>query len=225
MASGYNTKSKAELIRLLEDRDKVLENLLERVNALEQKLASSNPTFADSVINLERQLYAQQQYTRRECVEIVGIPVTITDNEIENHVIKIFKHAGVEVTSRNFQAVHRINKKGTVIAKLVNRKDAINILWNKKKLRDGGDVVHNKFGVGRLYINESLCPAYRRLFGICNNLYKEKLASANYTVNGKLFIVTGDDKHEIKHLQDLIKIFGKDKIEKRIADHKNRYNS
>ena len=45
------------------------------------------------VVEVERQMYLQQQYGRRECVEIVGIPDDVSQNEIEKKVCDIFNVA------------------------------------------------------------------------------------------------------------------------------------
>ena len=65
------------------------------------------------------------QYSRRECVELVGLP---EDTHGEN--------AGVNVVKRDFHAFHRLGNSKIVIAKLVNWRDAIKILRNKKKLHE-----------------------------------------------------------------------------------------
>ena len=46
---------------------------------------------------LERKCVANEQYSRRECLEISGIPDSIPNNNLEETVLKIFSETGVTV--------------------------------------------------------------------------------------------------------------------------------
>ena len=173
--------------------------------------------FKRRIIELERKLYAQEQYTRRECVEIVGIKKEVSDNNLSNVVVEAFKCAGVDVTPRSFQAIHKLRNKETVIAKLVHRADAIDILRKKRVLRELDDEKKVELSLqGKVYVNESLCPAYNIILGKCNALYKSRHISAFYTINGKILITIGGTRDvngritnpletlHITHVEDLI---------------------
>ena len=84
------------------------------------------------MIAIEKRIAEQEQYSRRETVELVGIPDNTNDGELEDAVIKTFEEA---VVKRSFHAIHRFRNKKVVIAKLINRRDALALLRNKKKLR------------------------------------------------------------------------------------------
>ena len=86
------------------------------------------------MIAIEKRIAEQEQYSKRETVELVGLPDNTNGGELEDAVIKTFKEAGVKVTKRSFNAIHRLWNKKVVIAKLVNRRDALALLRNKKKL-------------------------------------------------------------------------------------------
>ena len=58
---------------------------------------------------LERKCAANEQYSRRECLEISGIPDSISNNNLEETVLKIFNETGVTVNSRDVEACHRLN--------------------------------------------------------------------------------------------------------------------
>ena len=52
------------------------------------KIAKSiNNLLSQRVVDLERQCWANAQYSRRECLEIVGIPRSVDDNSLEEKVI------------------------------------------------------------------------------------------------------------------------------------------
>ena len=96
-----------------------------RIIELEQKGKEKFHSSSDKrIVELEKNVYAQQQYSRRESVEFVGISEDVRDEDLEKLVISIFKKVGIQVSGRDFHAVHRLHNKSTVIARLVNRKDA-----------------------------------------------------------------------------------------------------
>ena len=110
-----------------------------------------------------------------------------------------------------------------MIAKCLNRRDAIAILRAKKKLRDLDNKEKAKLGVkGKIFINESLCPEYRRLFGVCNALFKAKKLSSSYTNKGmiKVNVEENGETFVIEHNKDLHVLFGEKEIEKLISEHK-----
>ena len=91
----------ALVLNLQNERDKFMEKLCERLDALsntvdnltskldlvESYLVMMTKTVNDNLLNritnrittLERSLHAQEQYSRKECLEIVGIPVSINN--------------------------------------------------------------------------------------------------------------------------------------------------
>ena len=140
------------------------------------------------MIAIEKRIPEQEQYSRRETVELAGLPDNANDGELEDAVIKTFDEAGVKVTKRSFHAIHRLRNKKLVIAKLVNRRDALALLRNKKKLRELSPDRKRKLKTNKAYVNESLCPSYKRILGKCNALRKKKCIASFYTVNEKIKI-------------------------------------
>ena len=120
---------------------------------------------------LERKCAANEQYSRRECLEISGIPDSIPNNNLEETVLKIFNETGVTVNSRDVEACHRLNQKANpkkVIIKLSKRKDVARVMNNKKKLKS---MKPQNIGLPsgcKISINESLCKYYKYLWWKCN---------------------------------------------------------
>lgn len=219
-------KSVAACVELLKERDKQLKQRDETLAALTKRIEALETvtSITNRIERIERDGYQSQQYLRRETVEVIGLPDELTDQkQLEEKVVEIFHHAGVNVTTRDFHAIHRLKKKSVVIAKCVNRRDAIAVLRAKKKLREVDDAAKKKLGVsGKIFINESLCPEFSRLFGVCNALYKKKKISSSYTINGKILICRAgeEDKQVIGHMNDLRSIFGDDEIDAVMEAHK-----
>ena len=85
---------------------------------------------------MERNMHWMEEYSRRECIEIVGIPSSITNDLLEEPVLLIFEKLGVVLETMDIVACHRFGKINRVIAKLLNRKDSQYILEKKHKLRN-----------------------------------------------------------------------------------------
>ena len=119
------------------------------------------------------------------------------------------------MNQNDFQAIHRLRNKSTVIVKLSHRQNALSILRNKKKIRELDQTEKEKlFLSNKVYINESLCPAYRSLMGKFNALFKAKLVDSFYTINGKIKVKIADNKTmQIGHITDLEVLVGKDIVD------------
>lgn len=154
------------------------------------------------IIALEIQSNKTDQYSRRECLEISGIPGSIADDNLEELTLEIFKSIDVDIPTENVHACHRIGKKGNAIIKLVNRKDVHQILVNKKKLKDT-----NKCDLGlevntKIYINESLCPYYKGLWTKAKKLLNKDRIDSFWTHNGSIKIKMLDDNKAIYVFHD-----------------------
>ena len=184
-----------------------------KFEALNSELAVSrnvNSLLCERIKELERRCGMSEQYSRRECLELVGIPDSVPQDSLEDKVLDIFKSINVDVQSANVEACHRI-KQGRTIIKLSRRKDVQTILANKKKLKD---VDSSKFGFNnktKLYINESLCGMYRGLWSKCKKLFKGGDVFSFWTSNGtvKIKIKEGGVGHPILHDADLQELFPK----------------
>ena len=81
-------------------------------------------------------------------------------------------------------------KTGRVV-KLLNRKDAQNVLKEKHKLRsinlydDNNTDTNNK---RKIFINQRLCPYYRKLYGMMKDLNNEGLIDCFWITNGTIKI-------------------------------------
>ena len=142
------------------------------------------------------------------------LPDNTNDGELEVAVINTFEEAGIKVTKRSIHAIHRLRNKKVVIVKLVNRRDALVVLRNKKKLRELSPNRKRTMKANKVYVNEYLCPSYKRMLSKCNALLKKKYIASFYTVNGKIKITceanNGNVTSVLNHEEDLLEILGKD---------------
>ena len=60
-----------------------------------------NTLLSERLQTIEKQCWANAQYSRRECLEISGIPSSVSDNDLEDVVCKAITKAGVEVSDKD----------------------------------------------------------------------------------------------------------------------------
>ena len=90
----------------------------------------------------------------------------------------------------NLVACHRLGEMGRVIVKLLNRKDAQNVLKEKHKLRSINlyDDNTNTNKKRKIFINQSLCPYQRKLYGMVKYLNNEGLIDSFWIGSGTIKI-------------------------------------
>ena len=161
---------------------------------------------------VERKCWANEQYSRRECLEISGIPKSIQDYDLEVCVTKIFNECDTPVDLANIEACHHLKSKAwpkKVIIKLSKRKDVFNILQRKKKLKSV-DITKVGLPQGSLvFINQSLCSYYKYLWSLCKRLHSKKLIHSFWVSNGNVNLKVRENTPVllVSHVSDLEKHF------------------
>ena len=110
---------------------------------------------------IERAINLGNQYSRRDTIEICGIPRDVEDTRVEDECLKILKTVNAKIgtkspTKMDIQAAHWKQNKKSVIVKFVNRKFAASALTNRSSLKDKDIYGDNS----RIFINQSLCPEF-----------------------------------------------------------------
>ena len=160
---------------------------------------------SQQVVDLKRQCWANAQYSRRECLEIVGIPRSVDDNSLEEKVIQVFEKVGC-----NIEACHRFTKRNDrVIVTFSRRKDCQQVLSVKKNLQKLKMEDIGLTGDNKVFINHSLCPYYRVLWSkskVLLNMGKiNRLMVSNGTVKVKISEISAPIS--ITHADDFTKYF------------------
>ena len=150
------------------------EILLKDNNELRESI-DEHSTDIDDLLDLnhylEKEIHQLNQYTRRENLEISGLPDDIPHKDLEIKVIEILNKIGVKITSYGLAGCHRLKKKkhqttANVIVRFIDRKKTIQCKKNKWKLID----LEDELGM-RLFILENLCPAYTEIYNECYTLF------------------------------------------------------
>ena len=103
------------------------------------KLTVSNSELEEKLYSLEVEIANNDQYSRRENIEMLNVPESIHQNDLEAYVIGVLKYIKLDnLCSYNIVAVHRLGRKRSgrnrsVIIRFINRKHAILALKSKKQ--------------------------------------------------------------------------------------------
>ena len=176
-AQSYGLSVQAQL----DSMNEKLSSLSMKVDAME--VSSSEPSSLatnsrSQFIKLEKEMYATQQYSRRDTIEICGIPSSVDDETLEKQTMKILETIGC----KDIQACHRLHKKDCTIVKFCNRKSALQCLRNKAKLKTFDAKTVGLTENCKLYINESLCQYYRHLLWVCRGVKKTRLKAVELSM-------------------------------------------
>ena len=163
----------------LEEKDNtVLEEVRkpnDSISKLHAELAVTknvNNLLVTRLSTLERQCWANAQYSRRECLDIVGIPREVSGEVLEEKVLNIFGKLGCDISPDRIEACHCVGRTNdTVIVKFSRRKDCQHVCNVKKDLKKLTLVDLELPGNSKLFINRSLCPYYKMLWSKSKKLH------------------------------------------------------
>ena len=154
----------------LSDNVKSLVNTNERLTNELSVVKKVNNILENRIVNLETQLSKNEQYGRRNNVEISGISNQILNHDLEENIIKICKDSDIIRSNIDIKGCHRLplgrnitNTTKRVIIKFVNRKHSEAKLQRKKDINSKNKV----------FVTHSLCPYYRFLWGKCKDLQRK----------------------------------------------------
>ena len=184
------------------------ENLVDYILHLRNKVEelASYRLISARVEKLERSHFKSLQYSRRESIEISGIPENVNDRDLEKKTVDILDKIGVSnINPINVHACHRLKNKNTII-RFTNRRIADFALYKRGKLKS---VDKKAFGFPadtRLFINESLCQPYKYIFFKIREAYKKKKITSYNLWKGKLSFKFNKDSTAIiiSHFNDLV---------------------
>ena len=88
-------------------------------------------------MTLERQCWENAQYSRKECLEVVGIPHQVDDNLLERKVLSIFERVGCTIDPGFTDDCDCLGKNSDrVIINFSRRKNCKQVIQTKKDLKE-----------------------------------------------------------------------------------------
>lgn len=179
---------------------------------LKKKLLALEKKYNDLSDKLyENEIYSakQDQYIRRNNVELCCISEKVPDRQLEKYVIDLMKSLKIEVQRSDIVGCHRLGKfeqgkTRNVIVRFLNRKNAYRLLGASKKLKDS---VNHEFR--RIYIIENLCPMNKKIFGALYKLKKTQKIKAVWSYNGNVFFTELHDEEpwKVLHIEEIQYLF------------------
>ena len=154
------------------------------------------------ILNLEKQLSKNEQYGRRNNVEISGISSQIPDQSLEERLVKVCKDLDINISPKDIEGCHRLllgrnstNTVKRVIVKFINRKHSEVMLQRKKGINSKN----------KLFVTPSLCPYYRFLWGKCKYLQRKGRISQVFCLGAIVTVrVTENSPVKILYEKDLM---------------------
>ena len=223
------------IVKSSEDYEKMISFLDAKISNMEKNIISKlvsenekltkrcddleiiNNRLVNRVVNVEKNHWQGVQYSRRNNLELFGIPTNVSQEKLEDCVIQILRSIEVEVKPEDIEACHRLDygknedkdQPKRTIVKFVNRKICDSSMKNRKKLKETDKTELGFNEESPIYINHNLCPYYRSLFGKCRFLQRKRLIHSCWTFNGTvtLRIKEKDAFTVILHDSDLSKLF------------------
>ena len=101
---------------------KDLNNSLKRLESDVQTVKTANNNLLTQLENTERQCWANAQYSRRECVEVME------SKDLEHTVCKVFNSIGFDIGQDRMEACHRLTKSDSTSVKFSRRKDCQHLM-------------------------------------------------------------------------------------------------
>ena len=192
----YNTK--------FETMKGKMEGLEEQAKTLAQengRLRSDSAKMKKEISDLRSAIDEQAQYTRRDCLEIRGVPVT-TGEDTNVIVKKIGALIDVDINDTDISISHRIPSSNdgasgstsfrhpAIVVKFTNRKNRDLFYKARSKLKsyNTSDIGLGCNGESKIYIQESLTEAKRNLFKSCLKFRKDQKYKFIWTYYGVIYL-------------------------------------
>ena len=108
---------------------------LKKVGAGAAIVKNGNEKLVNQLTETERQCWANAQYSRRECLEVVGTATSIPNDSLETNTSKGFDKLGIHVEEKDIHDCHCLKDIDKAIIKLTDRKDSLQVFCVNEDLK------------------------------------------------------------------------------------------
>ena len=203
-AQSLVSKQYDTVLLTVKDHKEHDENVKNQIQQIEENINNLNKDDYDLLVKLDE----LEQYARRDCLEITGIPVVPNDNPAIL-IQEASKIIGVNLETSGTSIAHLLppskKVKDRIIVKFAQRAKRDEIYSKRKHLKSKrtkdlpsvaceieSDAVSQK---AQIHINESLTPYRRRLFGRLLQFKPNHGYKFIWTTNGKILLKKIGDLH------------------------------
>ncbi|XP_068707747.1 uncharacterized protein [Montipora foliosa] len=195
--NALNTKYD-QIVKTLKDLDEAKDKkIVENASLKAEILKSSN-----EVKFLKKSLNDMEQYTRRDFLEIRGIPLPSTPTDLDQTdevVLQIAEKIGVPMQKSNISISHRIPSRKqftderilippAIIVKFVKREIRENLYRARKNLKSISTVDLGYSVANKIYVNESLTEKSKEIFKLCLKCKRDLSFKFLWTNAGRIFL-------------------------------------
>lgn len=210
-----NEKNNSITEDLLEIKNHIIQGLIDANKDLQARLKSLEDKFVthDNILWDHKHIVeSNNQYQRRNNLEIAGIPNNVKDDDLEDKAIQIFKKMNVDVAKENVEACHRLpakdGKNKKVIVRFNNRKFASQVLKNKKVISDT-NLDDLNLNPGSVFISQNLNKFFQHIGYECRQLKRKKLIYSYKYQNEAFFIKMSKDSNSFKKITNVDILYDK----------------
>ena len=151
-----------------------------------------NTELTKRIVTLEYQCCANTQYSRKECLELVGLPHQVDDNQLKSTIN--FRESWFQIHPGFIAECHRLGKNNdSVIIKFSCMNDCKQVLLVKKVLND---ISMGELDLARcteIFIKQSLCPYYRILLSKGKRLHSLDIVNEFFASGGTAKFKTAEN--------------------------------
>ena len=180
------------------------ETVLKRLDASEERLIKveselvvakkANTLLRNQLNMIEKNRLMDNQYGRLENIEIVGIPGSVDQKDLEAKVIEVAAKIDVTLVATDISACHRLGKSETTIVRFPNRKHADSMFANAGKLKDVDMVDVLGEGHSKVFFNANLCPEFKAMWMKSKRMKAAGLISYYGSSRRGVYVTTSSEK-------------------------------
>ena len=167
----------------------------------------------------ERYCDEQEQYSRRECLEIHGIPKLVKE-DTNDLVVKVGSLINVKIDPNDISVSHRLPTKNKgrkdntvpIIVRFIKRDVRDQLYSSRRLLKDHtiDDIGLGRLGSYKIFIQESLTSKKKELFKKCLKFKKENRFKFIWTSYGTIYLRKNEHSpsHKIAFESNLTRLSG-----------------
>lgn len=194
---------KATVEEALKGLSDTLQKHTEEINELRcenLKLQKQNSELDRRISQIEMDNDAAEQYSRRNCLRIRGIPESVSE-DTDTVVLDVAKKLNVTMALEEIDRSHRVGaptkRNRDIIVKFATYRTRQRLYSQRKALRD-------MERMGNVFVNEDLTRKRSEILFYARRFVKGKKLKSAYSSDGKIFVYdNGDNRHLIKTESDL----------------------
>lgn len=171
-----------DLVKQMNDNYTALQRKLDLLEARNASLEAENATLTNRLQSRETCLNNLEQYSRRECVEISGIP-EVKDENTDDIVIKLGSLIGLHLAKNDISVSHRLPKRSYSAALREGPHQA-----SSTRDKSTRDLDLARYSENKIYISENLTQANKDLFKECLKIKKDLKYKFIWTSYGRTYL-------------------------------------